>query len=87
MSAEILYFTADWCGPCRSMRPILSELQAEGVKVTMVDVDKERATANQFGVMAMPTFFIMKNGSPIKRLVGARTKLSILSELWSADNE
>lgn len=78
---EILYFTAAWCGPCKIMRPIISELQAEGHKITKIDVDRDRVTTNLYRVAAMPTFVVLRNGSEQRRFVGARSKAQLLSEL------
>ena len=80
---ELLYFTAPWCGPCKMMKPIIEELQTEGYNVTKIDVDMERSTANQFGVLAMPTFIVLKDGNIINRATGARNKESLLQLLHS----
>lgn len=78
---EILYFTAAWCGPCKIMKPIISELQAEGHKITKIDVDQDRASTSLYRVAAMPTFVVLKNGSEQRRFVGALSKSQLLSEL------
>lgn len=78
---EILYFTASWCGPCKIMKPIISELQVEGHKITKIDVDQDRAAVSLYRVSAMPTFVVLKNGSEQRRFVGARSKSQLLSEL------
>ena len=78
---EILYWTASWCGPCKIMRPIVAELQAEGHKITKIDVDQEREKANLYRISAMPTFIVLKNGSEQKRFVGARSKAQLLADL------
>lgn len=83
---ELLYFSASWCGPCRSMPPVISALREAGYKVTKIDVDEDRATTQQFAVMAMPTFIFLRNGQQVKRIVGARSKDSLLAEFWNAEN-
>lgn len=78
---EILYFTAAWCGPCKAMKPIIAELQAEGHKITKIDVDQDRNKANLYRVSAMPTFVVLKDGSEQRRFIGARNKAALLAEL------
>lgn len=55
-------FYADWCGPCKAMAPVLENLAAEmkEVKFLSVDVDAETELAQQFGITAMPTFYLLR---------------------------
>lgn len=61
-------FYADWCGPCRMMGSILDTL--DGIDVLKVNVDKFGEVAQRFGVMSIPTLFLMENGQVIKSNVG-----------------
>ncbi len=59
----ILYFTADHCGACRfQQQPILATLQREGVQVIQIDADQRQADADRWGVMSLPTTFILDAG-------------------------
>lgn len=80
MAVEMLYFTAAWCSPCKAMAPYIAELQAEGRIIKKIDVDQQPEVARQYGVQAMPTFIITKDGVPYGRIVGARSK-------WVLENE
>ena len=79
----LLDFYADWCGPCRMMGPIVSEIASErsDVKVGKINVDEQPELASQFGVMSIPTLIVMKNGKVVNQAVGARPKRAILEML------
>ncbi|CAI9116825.1 OLC1v1018089C1 [Oldenlandia corymbosa var. corymbosa] len=69
----VIDFSATWCGPCRLMSPVLDELAGQHPQVTFlkVDVDDLRSVAQQWGVEAMPTFVVMKEGKVVERFSGA----------------
>ncbi|XP_010683290.2 thioredoxin H7 [Beta vulgaris subsp. vulgaris] len=70
----VMYFTAIWCGPCRSMEPTIKELAAKytGVEVVKLDVDELFNVSREFGIQTMPTFLFMKNGEKVDKVIGAR---------------
>jgi thioredoxin 1 len=77
-------FTAEWCGPCKVIAPILEELSAEQgdrLEVVSLDVDANPQTTLRYSVMSMPTLILFKDGQPEKRLVGARGKRHLMEEL------
>ena len=77
-------FWATWCGPCRMVAPIVEEIASENngkLKVAKVDVDANPQTAQQFGVMSIPTLIVFRDGAPSKRLVGSMGKARLLEEL------
>ncbi len=70
----LLDFSAEWCGPCKAMLPVLRKLADEyGTKINVysVDIDKEPGIAAKNGVMSVPTFVLFHQGQPVDRLVGA----------------
>ena len=72
-------FWAPWCGPCRMVSPVLEELAGENagrVKVCKMNVDENAEIAGKFGISAIPSVFLFKNGQELtdKRLVGVRPK-------------
>mmetsp|Transcript_19468 Transcript_19468/g.22272 ORF Transcript_19468/g.22272 Transcript_19468/m.22272 type:complete len:157 (-) Transcript_19468:165-635(-) len=72
-SLVVLDFWADWCGPCKMIAPVFSQLSEEfdDVIFVKVDVDSNPNAAAKYSVSAMPTFLFLKNGDVVDRLMGA----------------
>jgi thioredoxin 1 len=67
-------FWAEWCGPCRIISPILSELAKtykDKLKIAKINVDKEPEIAMQFNITSIPTILFFKQGQMVKQQVGA----------------
>lgn len=79
----LLDFYADWCGPCRMVGPIVSEIADErkDIKVGKINVDSEPELAAQFGIMSIPMLAVIKNGKVVNSIIGARPKDDILDFL------
>ncbi|MER5443862.1 thioredoxin [Streptomyces sp. NPDC002790] len=80
----LVEFTAEWCGPCKQLAPVLkavAEEERERLDVVAIDVDVNPETAVKYGVMSMPTLMVFKNGEPVWSRVGARPKRRLLEEL------
>lgn len=75
----VLKFGADWCGPCRQIKPILKELEKENEDVEFldVDVDEHKELAGKYGVRGIPAIFFLKDGEVQSELVGSKPKEEI----------
>jgi thioredoxin 1 len=80
-------FWATWCGPCRSIGPIVDDLAKEftgKVKVTKLNVDENPATPSQYGVRGIPTLILFKNGKIFDQIVGAVPKARLIAMIEKA---
>ncbi len=85
-SAEVVVvdFWAEWCGPCKTIAPVLDELAAEHagkLRIAKLNVDDNPDVARRYQVMSIPTLLVFKDGEAKKRIVGSRGKHQLLSEL------
>lgn len=81
-------FYADWCGPCKAMTPILSEVVSkvgDKAKVIKIDVDKNQRLAQSMQVRGVPTFVLFKNGKVVWRESGMQS-VRTLTELIERDS-
>jgi thioredoxin 1 len=77
-------FWAEWCMPCKMLAPTIEDLAkdyAGRVKVGKVDTDSARDTALKFGISAIPTVILFKDGEVAKKLVGLQTKKVFIEAL------
>lgn len=77
-------FWAEWCGPCRTLAPVLDEVANElGEKATVlkVNVDENGELAQQYGIRGIPTMIFFKDGQASKTLVGIQPKEEIVKSL------
>jgi thioredoxin 1 len=73
--SHVLYFTADWCNPCKKVKPIVEEMNRESItKFQLVDVDSEMELVKRFEIRSVPTFVLIEDGKEIKRTTGAQTR-------------
>lgn len=85
-------FYATWCGPCKQLSPIVTEVKNElagKMKVIKVDVDKKRTVSNKYKIKSLPTLAIFQNGKIVWRESGLKTKnqLMIIANQFLEDTE
>lgn len=72
---HIFYFTADWCNPCKQVRPIVEELNRDGIiPIQFIDADQEIDLIRKFEIKSIPTFILIEEGKEINRILGAQTR-------------
>ena len=82
-------FYATWCGPCKTMHPILDELKNEkkdAVRILKIDVDKNQDVAQKFKIRGVPTFILFKKGEIIWRQSGAIPKTVLEQKIREANS-
>jgi thioredoxin 1 len=80
----LIDFWADWCGPCHMVAPVIEEIAAENngkLVVGKLDVDSNPEVTRRYGVLSIPSMLLFVDGVEKARIVGARGKAAILSEI------
>lgn len=88
MKAEIqssektmVIFSADWCGPCKAMNPLLEEAKTQSSRIMKVNVDENRDLVSKMGIRSIPTTVIFQNGSAVDKKVGAMKSVKEICSL------
>lgn len=78
----IVDFWADWCGPCKMMKPVLESFEQEtGIVVGKIDADANQELSEKFNVSSIPTILVLENGVPVHQVIGAMPKHKLMKEL------
>ena len=78
MKKEILYFSAEWCGPCKTLAPRMERLSNQ-INYRKIDVDQNQELSSEFGVRNIPTLILIQDEEAINRLVGLQSEQDILN--------
>jgi len=80
----VVDFHAPWCGPCKSMEPILDSLDGNPLPIIKVDIDAETDLGIRFGIRGVPTFMIIRSGDVVASKVGAMASSAM--RRWIEEN-
>ncbi len=79
----ILYFTADWCEPCKLFAPIINKIKTEQtIHIEKINVDTDMDFAQELNVKAIPTIILFNNQKELKRLSGVQSEKTILESFY-----
>jgi thioredoxin 1 len=80
---KILRFTADWCGPCKSLATNIGQADISGVTFEVIDIDKNEEAALYYGIRSVPTLVMIKDDNVIKRHSGVMTPSQLKEWIYS----
>ena len=82
----VVDFYADWCGPCKMLGPVMEEVSKDYPEVNFVkiNVDENEELAAEFGIMSIPSVFMMKDGKVVDQFLGAQQERTIREKLNAA---
>ena len=83
--AVLLNFSADWCGHCRTMAPVVQRLETDGFPVRHINVDRERPLATRYRVTGVPAYVLLVDGKEVGRLEGATSYDRLVQLLRAAE--
>ncbi len=85
---KVMDFNATWCGPCRTLAPIIKDLMDEygdgeksGVIVEKIDVDENRELAEKYSIRSIPTIIFEKDGEVLERVTGLQSKAVLVAKI------
>ena len=74
----IMYFSAPWCGPCKSFGPTMDRVESKGIKVNKINIDYDVNALTRFGIKSVPTVILVNNEQEVKRFVGVKSEQQVI---------
>jgi thioredoxin len=81
---ELKKFEADWCGPCRMLKPTFQKLEetfGSSIKFSYINVDESQDEAAKYSIRSIPAVVIVKDGAEVNRLVGVQSEMAYSNAL------
>ena len=78
---QIIYFSAEWCGPCKNFKPIMESV-SNSIPVQFVDIDQNPTLAAQYNIRSIPTLIFLKDGQEVNKKPGVLSE-SQVKEIWN----
>jgi thioredoxin 1 len=77
---NILYFSAAWCGPCKILKPVMTEIAGErtDVNILYIDINQNMEIAGKYEIMSVPTLIFIKGGEVKNKIVGLQPKTNVI---------
>ena len=75
------YFTATWCAPCKTFKPIIIELVEEGYSIEIIDLDEQQDIAVKYHISSVPTMVIEEREIEVDRFIGVLPKKQVIQKL------
>lgn len=85
-TVTLVDFFAEWCGPCKAMRPVLEQVKKElgdGVRIIKIDVDRNEPLSRRFNIASVPTLMIFRRGEMLWRGSGVRSAADLVAAIKS----
>ena len=79
---QVLYFSAEWCGPCKSIKPMMQQLQSQ-MSITFIDADASSETCKTWNVRSIPTVIVIRNAVELGRLVGTSITKETVTNMYN----
>ena len=76
---KLFYFSAPWCGPCKSFGPIMDQISQSGIEVQKVNVDTDNEATQAFSIRNVPTIVLVEGGQEVKRFSGVKSKQDVIN--------
>ncbi len=85
METRFLYFSAEWCGPCKAFKPLVEKLEEKGYPVFFADIDDDPILAESHQIRSVPSILVEQDGQVVERMVGVQDPATLIAkfELYS----
>jgi len=79
---QIIYFTAEWCSPCKTLSPIMDKVKTNsGLNINKINVDNNKELVMHYNVKSIPTVIILEDNIEVRRFTGVKSEIEILNML------